>query len=427
VQVSDRRVGYYDQKLETMPPEERRAHESSLVVEMVRYAHANSPAMRRMLHQSGVPLEDIRTVENLAAVPVTRKSQLLEYQREKPPFGDFLAVPIEELRHIFVSPGPIFDPGYYDPDQVKTAATLLYAAGFRKGDIVLNTFSYHFVPAGLMFDEGLQAVGCVVVPAGGGNTDLQVSVMKTLGVTGYVGTPSFLHVIANRGEEAGLNLQRDLTLEVGYCSAEMLPESLRHELQERFAMLIRQSYGTADVGLLGYECSEMTGMHVPENVLIEIVDPETGIPVPCGEVGEVVASVCRRAYPLIRFGTGDLSYLSCDPCPCGRTSARLMKILGRVDQVTKVRGMFVHPSQVEEVLAGFPEIGNCQVVVTREHHADAMTWLVELAQEVDRPSLAQRLIASVRNVIKLRAEVEFVPAGTIPAGSKRIVDERKWD
>jgi len=427
VAVHDRQAGYYDAKLETMPPEVRADHENFLVVEMVRYAHANSPGMRRILDHSGISVEDIKTVEALAALPITRKSQLLEYQRISPPFGGFLAVPTRELRHIFVSPGPIFDPGYYDPSHIKTAATLFYAAGFRKGDVVLNTFSYHFTPAGLMFDEALQAVGCVVVPAGGGNTDLQVSVMKTLGVTGYVGTPSFLKIIADRAEEAGLELQRDLALEVGYCSAEMLPESLRYELQERFAMLVRQSYGTADVGLLGYECSEMVGMHVPDNVLVEIADPQTGDPVPDGEVGEVVASVCRKAYPLVRFGTGDLSCVSREPCPCGRTSPRLMKILGRVDQVTKVRGLFVHPSQVEEVLAEYPEIANCQMVVTREHHADAMTWRIELAEEVDRRSLERRLVASIRNVIKLRAEVEFVRPGTIPADGRRIVDERTWE
>jgi phenylacetate-CoA ligase len=261
-----------------------------------------------------------------------------------------------------------------------------------------------------------------------GNTEQQVHILRNLKANAFCGTPSFLLNIAEKAEEMGLDLIRDLNLRVGFVAAEMLPESLRSKLEEKFGMTIRQSYGTADVGCLGYECIEKNGMHVPDDKIVEIADPETGKQLEPGQPGEIVATTFNRVYPLIRFGTGDLSILTGERCPCGRTSARLVKILGRVDQVTKVRGLFVHPGQADEVVSRHPQVETYQVVVTRKEHKDEMTFRVELKPGTDPLGrLREEIQKSIREVMKLRGDVEFVPAGTIPVGAKKIEDERTWE
>lgn len=252
--------------------------------------------------------------------------------------------------------------------------------------------------------------------------------MKDLRVSGYCGTPSFLHTLAERAEEMGLDLKKDLALSLGFVAVEMLPESLRDSLEARFDMTIRQSYGTADVGCLGYECIHKTGMHFPGDKIVEIVDPDTGSQLPPGEVGEIIATCFNKAYPLIRYATGDLSYATDEPCPCGRTSPRLVKILGRVDQVTKVRGMFIHPNQADQVAARHPEISRYQVLVIRKEHRDEMIFRVELGRSgIDEGVFAKSLGQTIREVLKLRGEVEIVPTGAIPQEAKKIDDQRKWD
>jgi phenylacetate-CoA ligase len=226
----------------------------------------------------------------------------------------------------------------------------------------------------------------------------------------------------------GLDLKKDLHLRVGFVAAEMLPESLRSKLEERFGMTIRQSYGTADIGCLGYECREKNGMHLPDDKIVEIVDPRTGKQLPAGQAGEIVATTFNRVYPLIRFGTGDLSLLTQDPCPCGRTSPRLVKILGRVDQMTKVRGLFIHPGQAEAIASRHPMIARYQVVVTRKENKDEITFRIELKEEFPGVEMRKEEIqGSIRDVMKLRGNVEFVPRGTIPEGNKKIEDQRSWD
>lgn len=424
----DRGAAFLRKNLETMPPKKRLESLNQKLKGIVQYAYKNSIAFRNKMDSVGLKPKDIQTIRDLQEIPITKKADLVELQKRNPPFGGFEAVPIETLRRIYVSPGPILEPGEAEYEDLGWAQAM-YAAGFRRGDIVINTFSYHMVPFGMqMVDNSLRQAGCIVVPTGVGNTEQQVNIMKSLRVNGYCGTPSFLLNLAEKAEEMGLNCRKDLNLQVAFVAAEMLSESLRSKLEEKFGMMIRQSYGTADIGCLGYECREKNGMHIPDDRIVEIVDPTTGKQLPPGKTGEIVGTTFNKVYPLIRFGTGDLSYLTDSPCSCRRTSPRLVKILGRVDQVTKVRGLFVHPGQADEVASKHAEIRKYQVVVTRKEHKDEMTFLIELTEQAG-PSdkLKEDIKRSVRDVMKVRGEVEFVPEGTIRDGGKKIEDHRTWE
>lgn len=419
---------YFKKNLETQPPEKRVEYLNRRLRGLVRYAYRSSPAIHEKFDTAHVGPNEIRTVTDLERLPITKKTDLMELQRRNPPFGGFLGVPIEALRRIYVSPGPLFEPGEGDYEELGWAQGFI-AAGFRPGDVTINTFSYHMVPFALnMVDNSLYRIGCITVPTGTGNTEQQVQLIRTLRVRAFCGTPSFLLTIAEKAEEMGLDCKKDLSLRVGFSAAEMLPESLRAKLEAKFHMVLRQGYGTADIGCLGYECLEKNGMHVPDDKIVEIVDPKTGEQLPPGKPGEIVATTFNRVYPLIRFGTGDLSVLSDSPCPCGRTSPRLLKILGRVDQATKVRGLFIHPTQVDEVVLRHPSVRKAQVVVTRKEDKDEMTFFVEPREGGTlAESLKGEIERSVREVMKLRAEVRFVPTGTLPEGAKKIEDRRTWD
>ena len=309
------------------------------------------------------------SVKDLERLPITHKHELAALQEKAPPFGGFLGLPLDQVKRICMSPGPIYEPeAIHSQNDRWTQA--FFAAGFRKGDIGQITFSYHLVPPAFWFEDSLHALGCIATPGGVGNTELQVRMMHDLKVTGYIGTPSFLAAIAKKAREAGYDLQKDLFFEVGFVAGEMLPESLREELETSFGMLVRQGYGTADVGCLAYECFYKNGMHIPYNCIVEIVDPDTGRQLGPGETGAVVVTVFDKVYPMIRFSTGDLSYVTDEPCPCGRTAHRVVKIVGRLDQVTKVKGMFIHPGNADEVAARFSEIDRYQVVVIEK-----ATWI----------------------------------------------------
>jgi phenylacetate-CoA ligase len=423
----DRSHGFYKKNLETMPPWKRTKYLNEKLKTIIRYAHKNSHAFRNKMDCAGTIPGDIEAIQDLGKLPVTLKSRLIELQRENPPFGGFEGVPLAKLRRIFVSPGPIHEPGEADYKDLGWAQAL-YAAGFRSGDIAVNTFSYHMVPFALnMLDNALFQIGCITIPAGVGNTEQQVHILRTLKVTAFCGTPSFLLNLADKAEEMGLDLKKDLFLRVGFVAAEMLPESLRSQLEENFGMMIRQSYGTADIGCLGYECFEKNGFHVPDDKIVEIVEPRTGKTLGTGKAGEVVGTTFNKIYPLIRFGTGDLSLLTQEPCPCGRTSPRLVKILGRVDQATKVRGLFVHPGQVKELIGRYPQIEKYRLVVTRKDQKDEMTLQLELKQELASLESFNSLVEkSIRDVLKVRGTLEIVPPGTIPEGCKIIEDLRIW-
>ncbi|MFH1058539.1 MAG: AMP-binding protein [Pseudomonadota bacterium] len=423
----DRTSGYLRTDLETLDPEARQAYLDRRVAEIVAHAYANAPAFKAKMESVGAEPGDVASVAALAKLPITEKAELVKLQRENLPFGGLVGEKIENLSRIYVSPGPIYEPGekVYSDDRWAQA---FYAGGFRRGDIAQVTFNFNLVPFAFWLDAALNMVGCVSVPAGVGNTEMQIQILRELRVAGYLGTPSFLATIADRAEELGLDLQKDLNLQVAFVAAEMLPESLRASLQQRLGMLIRQSYGTADVGCLAYECYHMGGMHFAQDCVVEVVDPQTGQPMGEGEPGEVVATVFDHAYPLIRFGTGDLSAFSTEACACGRTSPKLTRIMGRVDQVTKVKGMFVHPGGVSQVAQKFPQVMAYQLVVTRAGHKDVMTLVCELKEPAaDTSELKGSMETAMKEVLRVSGEVEFVAGGSLPDGCKVIEDRRIWD
>ena len=423
----DRNRGFFDAAQEKMTAEEREGFRRRIVSEAVRHAYENAPATRRKMDDAGIRPADVHDVADLAKIPLTRKADLKSIQKSELPFGGLAARPPRAMRRIYVSPGPTYDPEGREETHWRWEKAFV-AAGFRPGDIVQNTFMYHFSPAGLMFDEALIRIGCTVIPAGVGNTELQAQVMGDLAVTGYVGTPSFLMSILEKGKEMGIAPGNGLGLQVALVAAEMLPESLRRRFEEEFGIQVRQAYGTADVGSLGYECFEGKGMHIPDEILLELVDPGTGEPVGLGEIGEVVVTLPNETYPLIRFATGDLSVCTDEPCPCGRTSARLLRIVGRIDQVTKVKGMFVHPEQVGQIEGRVPEVETLQLVITRLGHEDQMTIRAVLGRGTSpTEALRTRIVETAREVTRIRGEVVFVNSADLSGKEKKIVDNRKWE
>jgi len=426
VTKKDRYSGYFS-KYETMTASERRQFQNKKLRQIVAYAYEKAPAIRKKLERAKVKPADLKTVKDLEKLAITEKADLVGMQKKNPPFGGFNGVPPEELRRLFVSPGPIYEPGEMVYDDPRWAQGL-YAGGFRAGDICQITFNFHMVPFAFMLDSSLTMLGCRTIPTGVGNTELQVQILKDLKVTGFLGTPSFLFAAVQKAKEMGFNPKKDLALKVAFVAAEMLPESLRDSLEAEVGLIIRQSYGTADIGCLGFECIEKNGMHFPDDCIVEIVDPRTGRQLGPGEVGEVVGTCFNKVYPLIRFGSGDLSYTSDEPCPCGRTSPRLIKIVGRVDQVTKVKGMFIHPGLVDLVVQKFPEICACQVLVTREGHQDRMTLRAELSEICPDPKrLAEEVKKALQEILRIRGEVQFLPKGSLPKGAKKIEDKRVWE
>ena len=405
---------------ESLPAEARRAAQDAWLADLVEHAYAHAPAVRELLDRAGLRPAAVRCVADLDQLPITRKDALIDLQRARPPFGGFLGIPEQQLARIFLSPGPLRDPQGPEPDYWRFAPALR-AAGFQAGDVVLNACSHHLTPLGFIFDEAARAIGCRVIPSGVGNTELQVSAAQSLRATAYCGTPSFLKIILDKAVEMGLDPSTDLSLRRAFVAAEMLPESLRASIQA-FGVSVRQGYGTADLGCLGYECAELSGLHVPDEAVVEIVDPATGRRLPAGQPGEVVATVKSRTYPLLRFGTGDLSALDETPCPCGRTSPRLARIMGRVGDAVKVRGMFVHPRQLEDVMARFPEVERYQAVVDRVEHHDVFTLRVQLAAGGEIRAIAD----AARAVLHVRPDIEVVPEARIAEHGKRLIDQRTW-
>ncbi|OLC14998.1 MAG: hypothetical protein AUH29_08965 [Candidatus Rokubacteria bacterium 13_1_40CM_69_27] len=400
----------------------RERYQARWLVRLLERAGDKAPGVRHRLERAGLRPADVRGVDDLARLPVMKKSEMPELQKADPPFGGFCTVPLDKVRRIFVSPGPILEP--MGPElSAWHGETGLYAGGFRPGDVVINTFLYHLVPAAHELDEALHLIGCTVVPTGVGNTDTQVTVAKAVGATGYVGTPSFLMTILTRAKEMGGGR---LPLQVAQVGAEPLPESLRRQFEEEHGLLTRQGFGTADLGFVAYECPEKSGMHLLEEAIVQVCDPQTGEPLPNGQIGELVATVDNHTYPMIRFGTGDLTVIDDAPCPCGRTAARMLGWRGRADEITKVRGMFIHPRQADEVAARASGIARYQVVVGREGHQDTLTFRVELAGGASAEPVTRVLETAIRDVMKLRGAVEIVTAGTIPENAKKIADERKW-
>ncbi len=413
--MNDERKFFYP---DSEAPDDWVAYQADLVRQAVRIGWEGSREIRQRLEGAGVRPKDICTPEDLASIPALSKDELPNRQAAEPLFGGMLAVPVEQLRAIYQSPGPILDPHGEQPDYWRTAPAL-WAAGFRAGHIVVNSFSYHLTPAGAMFDVGLHAIGCVVVPGGVGNTEQQVELIAQVGAVGYVGTPDFLLTIMQRARAHGVNL----AFRRAYVSGGPLPPSLRSVMEDDFALDVYQGYGTADAGTIAYECAAKSGWHVAPNVVVEIVDPASGEVVAVGATGEVVVTVPNTVYPLLRFGTGDLSAFITDTCSCGRTSPRLVGFQGRVGDGIKVRGMFVHPGQLARVLAKEPAVSRYQGVVSRHEHRDEFKVLVECNEGADFDP--GRLAEAIRAGLKVRAEVEAVNVGTIEEGAPQLIDARK--
>lgn len=402
--------------LEIRPPGQREAELFTLLSAQVAHAQKYSPAIAELL--ADVDAETLVCRSDLETLPLLYKSDLIERQKQHPVFGGLTALSPSELGQVFASPGPIFEPGARRPDFWRFARAL-HAAGIRPGEIVHNCFSYHFTPAGMMFDAGAQALGCAVVPAGVGQTELQVQVMAHVRPQAYVGTPSFLKLIIDKADELGVDIS---CLGKALVTGEYLPPSLRETFAER-GIAVLQCYATADLGLIAYESPAREGMIVDEGIILEIVRPGTGTLVPDGEVGEVVVTSLSPEYPLIRFATGDLSAVLDGCSPCGRTNQRIKGWMGRADQTAKVRGMFVRPSQVAEVLRRHPELIKGRLVIERIDDADAMTLHCELAT-VPPTGLAEAVASTIRQVCNLRGEVVFVAVDSLANDGKVIDDLR---
>ena len=407
--------------LELRTAEEREAALMAALPTQVAYAQKASPAFAHILQ--GIDAATITSRTALAQLPVTRKYELLarqQAQRAQSPFGGFNTQDFgTHMPRVFASPGPIYEPEGTRADYWRMARAI-YAAGFRGGELIHNCFSYHFVPAGSMMETGAHALGCTVFPGGTGQTEQQVQAMAELAPAGYIGTPSFLKLILEKANALNIPLP---SLRKALVSGEAFPPSLRDWLQER-GVTAYQCYATADLGLIAYETSAREGLVLDEGVIVEIVRPGTGDPVPEGEVGELVITTLNTDYPLVRFGTGDLSAILPGTCPTGRTNVRIKGWMGRADQTTKVRGMFVHPGQVSEVAKRFPQVGKARLVVSGEMASDHMALLVESTETAE--GLALQIGDAVREITKLRADIQLVAPGSLPNDGKVIEDMRSY-
>ena len=400
--------------LETRDPAERERDLMSRLPELIARA-AGAPGWAEQL--GGIEPASITSRAALARLAVLRKSELAQRQRGRPPFGGFNVSAPGKMRRLLMSPGPIFEPEGTGKD-FWGAARALFAAGFRAGDIVHNSFAYHLTPGGFIMESGAHALGCVVVPAGTGNTEQQVEAIAHLKPSGYAGTPDFLKILLDAAAKSGKDVS---SLKRGLVSGAALPSSLRQELASR-GVEVLQCYATAELGIIAYESAAREGMIVNEDLLLEIVRPGTGDPLPAGEVGEVVVTSFNPDYPMIRLATGDLSAVMPGSSPCGRTNMRIAGWMGRADQTTKIKGMFVHPQQLAELAKRHPELGRLRLIVKRANEQDAMTLMAEAAAPAE--ALRTAVAATLNAVTKLRGEVQFAAPGSLPNDGKIIADER---
>jgi phenylacetate-CoA ligase len=407
-------TGHYD-SLEIRDPAVREREQFAQMPAAI--AHAmTAPGWAK--HLAGTDAKAISSRAALARLPIFRKADLVALQKAHPPFGGLNVTAASKVRRLLMSPGPIFEPEGEGPDWWG-AARALYAAGFRAGDIVHNSFAYHLTPGGFILESGAHALGCAVIPGGTGNTEQQLEAIAHYRPTGYIGTPDFLKILLDTAEKTGKDASSFKRALVGGAA---LPASLCEELGSR-GVAVLQCYATADLGVIAYESEAREGMIVNETMVVEIVRPGTGDPVPDGEVGEVVVTSFNSDYPMIRLATGDLSALMPGVSPCGRTNARIKGWMGRADQTAKVKGMFVHPKQIAEIAARHPELKRLRLVVGREAEQDTMTLLAECAQADS--ALEAAIAATLHSITKLKGSVKLMTPGTLPNDGKLIADERK--
>jgi len=418
---------YFDD-LETMPATARREYLDRSLVKHIRRVYRRAPAVKNLFERAGINPGQIKCVKDLKKLPITRKTDLLEMQKADLPFGGVAAIPMKGVGRVFISPGPIYE---MQPSSVKWFARSFWAAGFRKGDVVINTFTYHLSPAGILFHEAIRDCGATVVVAGTGNTDLQVQIMKDLKVTGFVGTPSFLMTVINRARETGLDIKRDLSINKAWFTGEMLAPSLRKTFEEEYRIDTYQAYAVTEPGgAIAYECHQKSGMHLMDEYVSEIVDPQTGRQLGPGEVGEIVTTqLFNTDWGLLRFGTGDLSSYVTESCPCGRTANRLTGIVGRAGDAVKVRGMFIVARQAEQAIKESGQVARYQLVVGRQQHRDELVLRVATIESAAATaSLSKEIDRKFQDTCRIKIDkIEYVSEAEIPEKEQGIKDLRKWE
>ena len=427
--MSARRTDEYFDELEVMPAEERESYLNRRLSQTIDYAYKQAPAIKEIFDKAGVSPSQIKSATDLQKLPIIRKADLIEMQKAKPPYGGFLAISPEDVERIFISPGPVYEPLH--TSRIEWFARAFYAAGFRKGDIVINTFTYHMSPAGILFHEAIRDCDATAIAMGTGHTEVQVKTMYDLKVTAFVGTPSFLMAVIKKASEMGYNFRQDFVLKRAWFTGEMLTPSLRKTFEIEYGINTFQAYAVTEPGgALAYECRQKSGMHFMDDYIIEIVDTETGKQLGPGETGEIVVTpIHNKSWGLIRFGTGDIASYTTEACPCGRTANKLLAILGRIGDAVKVRGMFVVGRQAASVFKEFEAISRFQVVVDRRAQRDEMTFRIELKDEsVDKEKLAEKLNKRFQSVCLVKADkIEFVSRGSIAEEAKIMEDRRRWE
>ena len=421
------RNGKYFDALERMSRQERSDYSRLNLAQALKRSYEQSTTGRELFNIAGLVPADIKSPTDLTRLSITRKNDIIDLEKKRP-FAGFLTIPVEEVNRIFITPGPIYEPLH--AEGISWFGRALWAAGFRKGDVVADTFSYHLSPGGLLFHEAIRECGATAVPVGTGNTEILVRTMFDIKVNGFVGTPSYLLSVIKKAEEMGYDWNRDSELRKAWFTGEMLTNSIRQMLEQNFGINTSQAYAVSEVGgALAYECSEKNGLHLMDEYVIEIVDPETGEVLEPGKTGEVVVTpVANPTWGLFRFGTGDLSAVKPEGCGCGRTSLMLTGIAGRVGDAVKVRGVFLVGKQVESLLAGVAGVGKIQAIVDRQQQRDEILVKIEL-----KDSTANRQVLSGEVARRFQAQclvrpdrIEFVESGVIPEGAKAVSDIRKW-
>ena len=388
--------------------------------DLVRHAYDHAPAMTAWLDEAGLKPTDIQSAADLAKIPVLSKDRLVDIHQANPPFGGFLTIDPRDLPRIYISPGPIYDPQPPPEDTESLLAPFRYI-GIGRGDRVLNTFMYHLTPAGILLDEGIRRCGATVIPSGPGNTELQMMLMTALTATGFVGQSSYLMTLLDKAEEMGIGVP----LKKALFSAEPYTASQRRRFEGGYGMKTTSVYGTADLGFLGYSMDGLPGFCIMPNAYLQICDLDSSRPLSDGEIGEIVVTTFNKAYPLIRFGTGDLGALA---APLQGEAQHLLGLFGRSGDAVKVRGMFLHPNQLQYAVMQFPEIKNIQVIVTRPENRDVVTVRVELKAGASQQGLAEKLKALAQQAVRLRIDaVQFAAAGDIDGNARKIIDQRGWD
>ncbi|MEW6615173.1 MAG: hypothetical protein AB1401_06900 [Thermodesulfobacteriota bacterium] len=413
---------FSDQR-EWMPVEDRERYLVDKFREVAIHAYKNAPAMKKRFDEAGADPSKIKSIKDLEKIPIVTRDQFIKMQREAPPFGGFLTVHPRELKRIFIHPGPQYET-LADTD-IEHALKVVWKIGIRKDDIVINALSYHLVAAGLLLDDLITAMGATVVPTGIGNTSLQVQIIHDLEASYFVGFPLFLMNIIQEAEKMGYDFKRDFALKKALALG---TSPVRKSLEKDYNIDTRELYAFLPVGLPACECDQKSGMHIEEDFIVEIVDPLTGKQLPCGEVGEIiVTTLFNDVLPRIRFGSGDLAYCTDEPCPCGRTSTRIVKVVGRVGEAVKTRGMFIHPLEAEDVVSRLSGVSKFQILISHHEMRDFITAKFELTDEgVDKEKLADTFMKSFQNICRLRVnKVEFVSRGTIPDDAKKVMDLRK--